>query len=693
MNSPLVLLIGAVAAALLAILLWSWRRLGRTSELGTAAPAATLRADTSSHVQSDQEDVRRSGGRSTPRDPACEESDEPEVATTTHNEEAVYLAPPGYTSSDDGSLQQAPAGAAPLSAEESGRTIVDAAAVSVPHSTLTEEAPHNAPTAHSALNADGSCSDTALPEPDITLFLPAQNIGGEPADHTNFLTAQTDLHVQEGGCDGDLAALDLPRDDQPAALTETESDADPPAVLPLVETPRQPEPAAARTRRPQQPAVHRDRRGRRRTLATSPAAAEETSSTPLSSNRPPAEAKLRLSLHPIRRTVTLSVVLTRPDGFPQRVAVQADRAHTVDAYDLQRYDDLDLPWTSELLDGELRIASAEGYQWLRSARQVHLFTEDPNEPELISVGAARLGQTHALVCRSADEQAVRAAAASAGSPDLQSHTHWQGIPRGWLVLSGYAPAHAASPPLPQGLRPLDPGEGLEIGFDGGLEIRPRVYASGHPPRIVIRPAPGAAAVTIGGEPATLSDDGSWTAAGWDAPGQHMIDIVPGPSISYEIVADPWAAGEWAFWNAHPERFVANALSPWARAEICGAVVRGPAGQTVFAAETQATLVALGAKWNATPLQRRDEISVSVGLMDEPPAFLIAASGQRRSQGQVLWLGLAPPPPPSKRFDAEWASAVRMAASRRLPLVRADAIGEDAWRKAKDRARRLWRRRS
>jgi hypothetical protein len=271
--------------------------------------------------------------------------------------------------------------------------------------------------------------------------------------------------------------------------------------------------------------------------------------------------------------------------------------------------------------------------------------------------------------------------------------HWQGIPNGWIVLSGYAPAHAASPPLPLGLRPLDPGEGLEIAFEGGLEIRPRVYASGHPPRIVIRPAPGKAAVTVGGEPAILSDDGSWVAPGWDGPGQHIVDIVPGPSLSYEIAADPWAANDWTFWNAHPERFDANVRGSWACAEVCGAQVRGPAGEFVFAAEAQTTLVALGAKWGATLLQRRDEVSVSVGLMAEPPTFLLSASGPRRTQGRVLWLGLAPAPPPSRRTDVEWASAVRTAASRRLPLERADAFGEDAWRKAKDRARRLRRQRT
>ena len=258
------------------------------------------------------------------------------------------------------------------------------------------------------------------------------------------------------------------------------------------------------------------------------------------------------------------------------------------------------------------------------------------------------------------------------------------------MLSGYTPTHAAALPLPPDLRPLDPGAGLEILFDRGLAIRPRVYAAGHPPRIAISPAPSGASITIGGQPATLSADGAWEAPGWDAPGQHMVDVVPGPSASYEIAADPWAMAGWDFWDAHPDRFGNRAAGPWARAEICGAQIRGPAGEAVFAAETQPTLIALGSKSGAALLQRRGDVSVSVGFMAEAPSFLLAATGQRRTQGRVIWLGLTPASQGSRRPDPDWVAAVRSAASRRLPLQRSDALGEDIWRKAKERARRLKR---
>jgi hypothetical protein len=362
----------------------------------------------------------------------------------------------------------------------------------------------------------------------------------------------------------------------------------------------------------------------------------------------------------------------------------------VNAYDTQRYDDLDLPWTGELLDGELRLASTDGFRWLRSARRVHIFAGDPNEPDLISVGAARPDVEHALVCRSSDAAEIRSAATSAGSPELFAHEHWRGIPDGWTVLSRYTPTHSVALSLLPDLRPLDPGAGLEILFEGGLVIRPRVYAAGHPPRIAISPAPGGASITIGGEPATQSADGTWEAPGWDRPGQHMVDIVPGPSASYEIAADPWTTAGWDFWDAYPGRFGSRALDPWARAEICGVQIRGPAGETVFAAETEPTLLAIGPRSSAALLQRRGDVSVSVGFMAEAPAFLLAAMGQRRTQGRVIWLGLTPASKGARQLDPDWIAAVRSAASRRWPLEYSDAIGEDAWRKAKQRARRLRR---
>lgn len=505
-----------------------------------------------------------------------------------------------------------------------------------------------------------------------------EGISNDPSGGAEQKAAPSaESHADE--CEASVLVPSAAEDLVPESAVQVEPESNTDAI------PQPPSGPAIRLRRS---AVHRDRRGKRRTVGANEGPKEPAAAAPELAVRPPAEAKLRLSLHPIRRTVRLSVVLTRPDGFPVRVTVEADGSHTIQAYDERRYDDLDLPWTTQLLDGELRLVSADGFQWLRSARQVHIFAEDPNEPELISVSAARAGTAHTLVFRSGDAEGIRLATLSTGSSELQALQYWKGIPDGWTVLSGYTPVQAATSVLPPSLRALDPGEGLQIGFDGGLAIRARLYAAGHPPRISITPAPGAASVTIDGKAAALSPDGTWIAPGWDVPGQHMVDVVPGPSASYEIAPDPWMSGGWDFWDAYPDRFGNETTDPWAQARICGALIRGPAAQTVFAAETQSTLVALGARSGAAPLRRRDDLAVSVGLLAEPPAFLLSTAGPRRTQGRIVWLGLAPVQNISRRYDAEWVATVRSAAARRLPLEWADALGKDAWRKAKERARRL-----
>ena len=432
------------------------------------------------------------------------------------------------------------------------------------------------------------------------------------------------------------------------------------------------------------PAVYRDRRGLRRSVG------QKLKS--VSSPSPPAEARLRLLLDPIQRSASLSVLLMRPEGFPERVQPLMDGEGPVEAFDSSRYDDLALAWTGDLLVGELRIESNEGQRWLRAARPVHIFTESPTEAGMISVGSARSDVPHVVICKADGEEAVRAAAVLTGSPPLVSHERWRGIPDGWSVLSGYCPRHAASAALATQLSPLDPGTAVEITLTGGLAIRATVYAEGSPPRVGIAPLPDGASVSIGGIPAKQAPDGAWEADGYDGPGHHLIDVVPGPSLTYQIIADPTANGERMFWDAHPERFGTDSHKPWGRAGICGAAVRGPDGETVIAEASLPILIALGEQRQAVPLRPRVDVPASVAIMSEAPCFLVAATGLRRKQGRIVWLGSAAKRAGRFSPDQRWAETVRSIAARRLRLEGADADGERVWWNAKQRARRIRRKR-
>jgi hypothetical protein len=438
--------------------------------------------------------------------------------------------------------------------------------------------------------------------------------------------------------------------------------------------------------RRKQRTVYRDRRGTRR-AKTSPA---PTRNSVRQSNVLPADVSLRLTLHPIRRDVRLSAVLGRPEGFPDCVTLKLD-GQRVQAYDDRRYDDIDVPAGMNLLGNELRFDTVERFQFLRSARRIQLFSTTPIDPDQVSVSAARAGAEHAILCHANDVGEVRRIAQLAGSPPLVSHDGWPGVPPGCAVLSAYIPERAIIEAIDPSLRPLDPGVSISINLSGGLPIRPKVFAQGHPPHISIDDLPMGTAVTIGGETAQQAETGNWIAPGWDAPGRHIIDIVPGPSLTYEIAPDPVSTDGWPRWNAYGDRFEPSAAA-WTRAEICGAYVAGPAGSIIITSDPQWTVVALGTRSTAVALRNRPDMPVSVGAVPPGAAFLLSAAGPRRHQGRIIWIGEgAPiPHPTSAQTDLHWANLVRSAASRRLPLLGADEAGERAWRAAVARARRLTR---
>lgn len=551
------------------------------------------------------------------------------------------------------------------------------------------------------LVAEGRAAEAASGPPPAAAG--AAEADAEPSPHTGDGTA-----ALEAGCDtapaGEFGAANgivgqppqleaggaatLRGTKAEAAASELTTDAASGSARP--ESAEEPDPLAwpAARPRPSKPAQHRDRRGQRRANQPQAGAGPEASeSEAAAALRTPAEARLRLILHPVRRTISLAAVLARPSGYPDRITLLPGAGTELGAYSEERYDDVDLEWTPDLLSGEVRLDCKEGYQWLRSGRRVHVFSELADEPGLISVGFASVASPTAIVCRQSDEAAVRTAAAACGSPELVSHDRWAGVPEGWIVLSGYHPAHAASSPLEPGLTALDPGVGAVIRLSGGLQVRSGSFAQGSPPRIEIEPFPAGARVAIDGASAEVGEDGSWRAAGWDAPGDHLVDVVPGPSLTYRILADPWLDGGWERWDAHPERFPQSKGAPWERAQICGASLAGPSSEHVVAAVAMATVVALGLRRGAAVLQPRPDAPAVVGLLREAPAFLVSSSGPRRTQGRVAWLAPLLPSPPCRELDLQWIAAVRSAALRRLPLVGASAAGQDAWRRARERARR------
>lgn len=86
-------------------------------------------------------------------------------------------------------------------------------------------------------------------------------------------------------------------------------------------------PAVTPIKNPRKKAIHHDRRGRRRAAATTANNSQGERQHEIANIRR-AGAELRLSLHPINKTVSLSLVLMRTEEFPEEVQIDWETAET-----------------------------------------------------------------------------------------------------------------------------------------------------------------------------------------------------------------------------------------------------------------------------------------------------------------------------------------------------------------------------
>ncbi len=651
----------SLAAATVATLVWrrrQVRKLAEPSKFLTACRAEPQPADTATHEVSEAvpPDTEAKSPFNKLDEPAPENSvPAPLFPETTTSPAQVACSPQRDTAADrpppGTSYSPPPAGGATPSRRETP---------------THEPAPVPAPTTPVK---EPSSRGEDLPEKEVSL-------GTEPSE--GRITCGDEIPVFDDG--GHLPPNNPPRAGPADALSAPE----PPDKAPPVES----SPAPTRKQ-----ARHRDRRGSRRAVPARPQEPKQPDRTSVSVSRQ-AEAKLRLTVDSNRKSIRISIVLVRPEGFPDRIEPKAAGAEPVCAFDGDRYDDIDIDWTQGFLNDELRLADVEQQlEWLRSARPFHLFRPVTGEPDLLTVPAAVLGVEHTIICRESDIEEVYAAAAAAGSPLPDTLHGWMGIPAGWAVLTGYTPTHSFQSQAGPSLRPLDPGTQIEIRLVGGLPIRSNIYAEGHAPRILIEPLPSGCEVRIGGRRATRRSDGSWTVPGSGAPGSHLVDVIPGPSLTYSVLPDPGAAEGWKLWDAHPERASSTGGAAWASPAICGAQVFADPGSTVIACEAKWSGLALGARASTQPLTRRDDAPAAVAILQFKPVFLILSAGLRRHQGKIAWMGRDPSDgrPRMRRVpDLTWVSAVRAAAARRLAVCPNTSEARSAWRSAAAAARRVRR---
>jgi hypothetical protein len=391
------------------------------------------------------------------------------------------------------------------------------------------------------------------------------------------------------------------------------------------------------------------------------------------------EAILQLSFRPGGWGIATSVLLTRADGMPEELDAEiGGERHSLLAIDDRLFEPMQLSDDTPLLSNGILATSAAPpiRSWLRTTRDLHVFSERAGVSGFASVPRALIGQENVIVCKSELVGTAIECAAITGSAPLAEVTG-PGIPDGWQCYRGFRPLHpAAFSGLDEKFLALSPLPNAAIELSGGIASARSAWVQGQPPIIRIlgaEPAPGE--LTIDGAPASQSVHDGWIASGWDALGSHTIRFA-GLSRTYEIVEIVEA---WPAWRT-------SDASPYS---ACGARVSSAAQTLSFAVSGEACWLV-----GAAPGDIAFAAQTSSGLAIATPAFrpvwaLSPGRGGRPSLARAMPYQASPQRPAphaSHEQILHWCQLVRGAAPPR------DMRERDLWLEYRRAARGLRRRR-
>ncbi len=259
--------------------------------------------------------------------------------------------------------------------------------------------------------------------------------------------------------------------------------------------------------------------------------------------RPPQHGlplEIRLQAHPDRHDFcSFRLLAQRPEGsLPELEARGSDGAVRLiesgdDWYEIATERDLSA-WLSngivlmEKERGEPRLS------WQLSRRDVHVLAGQPGAG-LVSTTRLCIGRKHLVLCRASRASEVSDVLAGAGCGSLSACSEEFGAPPGWVFFWPVIPLHPLTPtPGDDILNVLRPQPELELALEGGLWLRDSTWLAGYPPQIRVTGVhPLEAVVSIDGQPAQKTEDGSYISPGHDQPGDHLVWCA-GKSRSYSL---------------------------------------------------------------------------------------------------------------------------------------------------------------
>jgi hypothetical protein len=263
----------------------------------------------------------------------------------------------------------------------------------------------------------------------------------------------------------------------------------------------------------------------------------------------------------------VELAITGSGDPPDLVALQEEWYQDVVIPNLERLLREGVEWVGEVPEGR-RVRSS------LSGRELYVLARHDQLNGFVSATRLTIGEEHVVLCVAERMSEVRAAIALTGSPEPTVLTSDSGIPAGWAGLRGVVPRTPIAPsPVGDILDALRPLAEVEIALEGGIRIDRQAWLSGFPPSVRLRGDTSTIrVVTIDGHDATLSADGTYAAAGWDAPGEHSVWCTS-DSRTYAIRD---GAEEWESWDAYTWSLgELGAGGTQSRPAICGVLVRPP----------------------------------------------------------------------------------------------------------------------
>jgi hypothetical protein len=419
---------------------------------------------------------------------------------------------------------------------------------------------------------------------------------------------------------------------------------------------------------------YRPRLGQRPVPSPRPAAAqtgqEQTSGS--------LEAILLLTFLPGDWGISLAILLGRADGMPENVEVRVGGAtYSLLTIDARLFEPFEPPGDMDLVGSGVaaETTTPPTRRWVRTQRDLHVFSERAGVSGFASVPRAVIGQENVVLCRTRLAATAIHFARATGSAELQQVTG-PGIPEGWQCFRAFRPKAPAdfgeASDIFFSLNPL-PDAAIEL--SGGIASGRSTWIVGTPPTIrILGTDPSTAEFTIDGHPASPAHSDGWLAPGWDAPGTHTIRF-GGLSRTYEIAE---IDETWPTWATD------SASAYFA----CGAKVAAPAQPVAFAFAGGPCWL-LGACAGDVAFAAQSSAGIAIAAPPFRPVWALATRAGSRLLPATALPFRAPPQmpygPASREQIVQWCNLLRGSSA---PT---EANSKELWRQYRQLARRLRRR--